>query len=38
MELPKTSPVSGLWMDGWDQCYFERRGHNEQHKHYNGHS
>lgn len=24
------------FVDGWDQCFFERRGHNEQHKHYNG--
>ena len=27
---------SKWFVDGWDQCYFERRGHNEQHKHYNG--
>ena len=24
------------FVNGWDQCYFERRSHRNEHKHYNG--
>ena len=27
---------SKWFVDGWDQCYFERRRYNGQHRHYNG--
>lgn len=36
MDLSAQDFPSKWLVDGWDQCYFERRGHNEQHKHYNG--
>ena len=36
MHLSAQDFPSKWFVDGWDQCYFERRGHNEQHKHYNG--
>ena len=36
MDLSAQDFLSKWFVDGWDQCYFERRGHNGQHKHYNG--